>query len=413
MRYRFLVFLVFLIVVVLPNEVAMADEPTKPSEMAKLEERIAELEKEKELLEKEKELVEAARALEQAKAGPTVTARETQELTERIALIAEQKKMLDELTPELPQGLAGTITLDDNQSIEAQIAAYETLGVVASQIANRISPAKDASGKSTDMTLSRTVLVTPDDVGAITALLLFEEEANALKKELKTHAPETVELGAESLLLIEPLLKTAADVAALFRTDTVFKARTIAIADEALVAAVAGRLPGVRLYPQAFAGTEWSLGVLTEVDKEFTEAGKRHLKQISVENPDEISLKRIAGLTADWERLEPKYRAFRDALRARDPETGITPLSVLNKAAWLRTELARNPRVVMLKVLHAGGTYVLKKRFWRGATLSQSGGLVAQFMVFDTAGQLMDGGTFQQIRTFDDLNVAHAAGAKR
>lgn len=423
MRRRSTTLIASLITICLLTEVAMAQEPTKSPEVEKLEARIAELEKQKELLEKEKDLLDANRALEEAKAGPSSTALETEKLTERLALLVEQQKLVTALKPTLPQGLEGSITIDDNQFIEAQIAAYTTLQDAADEIARRIAQTfkganapktGEAAASAVDGTPadpSVTILVTGSDLEGLEALALLEKEVEALTNQLKNHAPDVADLGIDPLLVVGPLLQTAADVAALFRTDTEFKARTIAIADEALIAAVAGRLSGVRHYPGAFPSSDWNLAMLRSLDDQFRAAKERHQKAISSTPADELARKRIEGFVTEWEQLEPRYKAFRDALGTRDPQTGTTPLAVVSRAAWLRDALKKTPRVVMLKVLHAGGTYVLTKRFWRGATLAQSGGLIVQFMVFDGAGQLLDAGTVQRIRTFANLEVAQSTGA--
>ncbi|MCA1733897.1 MAG: hypothetical protein LC732_09870 [Acidobacteria bacterium] len=261
----------------------MADDAPTSEEMKRLEEKIATLEKQKQLLEKERGVIEASRLLENAKAGPSATSRETAKLTEDLALLAEKQKAINALTPQLPQGLPGSITLDDSQLLEAQIVTYQTLSSIAGEIAKEVEKAGTGGA---------IVLVTQDDLNALAAVQMFETERELLRLDLERHAPEIAKLSLPAALLaIGPLVKTAADVMALFRTDTEFKAKSIVVADEAFIASVAGHLEGVRYYPAVFPSNALDLQALINamkpLEQEFTAAMARHQKQTAGEPADE------------------------------------------------------------------------------------------------------------------------------
>lgn len=396
---------------------AMAEEADSANENTALKERLALLDQERKVLEAERLLLEEQKKLGAARAGPSAVAEETLRLKERIERLKEEKSYISESSPSLPKGLEGSISVDQNQSIEASVAAYKTLNEVSLLIVDEIKEF---------LTEDRAVLLLNDtDTTALSGWSVFIADLTLLTDQLKQHATAQEISGAALFSGVGTVTKAAADIMALFRTDTEFKARSVTISDEALIAEV-GKALGKRkkFYPSVFPA--WSARA-TEVAVHVSalrqvrdEAKARHLDRLKTietlaataateEDKAAVNAARIR-LESKWAELDSSYTAISNSLAKRDPATGLTPLAQLARGLWLSEQLsgsdgATTPRGLVLRVLHSGGTYVLKKTFWSGTTMRQSGGVIAQYFLIDGDGEILSSGAVGKVREFGDLTV--------
>lgn len=396
---------------------AMAEEADSANENTALKERLALLDQERKVLEAERLLLEEQKKLGAARAGPSAVAEETLRLKERTERLKEEKSYISESSPSLPKGLEGSISVDQNQSIEASVAAYKTLNEVSLLIVDEIKEF---------LTEDRAVLLLNDtDTTALSGWSVFIADLTLLTDQLKQHATAQEISGAALFSGVGTVTKAAADIMALFRTDTEFKARSVTISDEALIAEV-GKALGKRkkFYPSVFPA--WSAKA-TEVAVHVSalrqvrdEAKARHLDRLKTietlaataateEDKAAVNAARIR-LESKWAELDSSYTAISNSLAKRDPATGLTPLAQLARGLWLSEQLsgsdgATTPRGLVLRVLHSGGTYVLKKTFWSGTTMRQSGGVIAQYFLIDGDGEILSSGAVGKVREFGDLTV--------
>jgi len=409
--------IVVVAIAVLGTGVAMASDTEEGDEIKALKAKIAVLEEEKRLLEAERLWLEEQKKLQDAQAGPSSTSKEAARLREQAALLTEQRNLINAYAPAIPAGLQGSISISDNQSIEAEASAYRTMRQVMTEIAKKIEAKVPASG-----TL---LILTADDRAAVSTARLFLADMDLLKTAYENHAEATLEGIPISAVLIGAgaLAKTASDVMALFRTDTELKARAVSIPEEAVIAELAGQLTGrVLYYPAGFPayaeGTTETVQLLAPLQEAREKANSRHRKSVAV-LAKKISETKIddekAAATASkqaledqWSAIEAAFSAFTNALRSRDATTGFTPLAQIIRGRWLQARLHAPDSeafALTLRVLHSGGTYVLKKTFWKGTTLMQSGGIIVEYMLFDKDGILVKGGTTDRVREFSDLTL--------
>lgn len=396
---------------------AMAEETDSAKEITVQKEKLTLLDQERKVLEAERLLFEEQKKLGDARAGPSADAEETLRLKERVGRLKEEKSYISESAPALPKGLEGSISVDQNQSIEASVAAYKTLEEVASSIGDRIKASLNEK--------VAVLLLNATDTTALSGWSVFKADLALLTDQFKQHATAQEISGAALFSGVGTVTKAAADIMALFRTDTEFKARSVTISDEALIAEV-GKALGDRkkFYPSAFPS--WSAKA-TEVAEHVSalrqaqdEARARHrdrLKTIATlaataateEDKAAVSAARIR-LESKWAELDSSYAAISNSLAKRDPVTGLTPLAQLAKGLWLSEQLRgadkeKTTLGLVLQVLQSGGTYVLKKTFWSGTTMRQSGGVIAQYFLIDGEGKILSSGTIGKVREFSDLTI--------
>lgn len=405
----------FLISNLLYTGVVMADESKNAEKVQALKDEVELLLQETKRLETEKTRLEAEQKLAEAKAGPSADAQEIERLKERIELLTEQKNLVNAYAPSFPPGLEGKITLDSNQSIEATAVAYRTMRSLVPSIIERLKTHLDGD--------TRIVLLTDIDKNALAAWELFSADLELLKNAYNKHIPKE-EIAPVALLAgAGTIAKTASDLMALFRTDTEFKARTVTIPDESLIAEFANAFDDRVVYYSAgypaWAGkTTPVVELLTPLNAARQEARARHQdrfdlldKQAAEAKTDEDkSAIKVARTRTEnqWADLEGAFTAFTKSLRERDTTTGATPLGQIARGYWLHDQFGESGKRTVglsLKVLHAGGTYVLKKTFWNGTTMRQSGGIVIEYFLFDNTGRVLTSGTADEVREFPDLTI--------
>ena len=378
-----------------------------------LQEKTALLEQQKHLLEAERLRLEEERKLQEVQAGTSAAVQEAKRLQEETSLLNEKRNLINAYAPSLPTGLQGNISIGENQSIEANAAAYRTMrALVQVLVDSTVSPKVPPQGT--------VVFLSTDDQNALNTSYLFSADALLLKKAYEHHMPALEFVGVPELLIgVGALAKTASDIMALFRTDTEIKARSVTIPDEALIAECALRLPAsTRYYLSGFpvyaVVAEPSLEILQSLEKARQDARERHQKELARLNSTKVTEERDKAanaatkqrLEARWSELETAFASFMQALRTRDAATGTTPMAQIVRGQWLREQLSREGTIgVTLRVLQAGGTYVIRKSFWKKAKLRQSGGIIIEYFLFDNTGKVLASGTADRVCEFPDLNV--------
>lgn len=396
---------------------AMAEEADLANENAALKEKLALLEQERKVLEAQRLLLEEQKKLGAARAGPSADAEETLRLKERVERLKEEKAYISEASPSLPKGLEGSISVDQNQSIEASVAAYKTLDEIASLIVDAITEFLPEG--------QPVLLLNDTDTAALSGWSVFKADVALLTDQFKQHATAKEISGAALLSGVGTVTKAAADIMALFRTDVEFKARSVTISDEALIAEVGKALAKRRrLYPSVFPA--WSakasevaehISALRQVQDEARARHRDRLRTIETlaataateEDKAAVNATRIR-LESKWTELDSSYTAITTSLAKRDPATGLTPLAQLARGLWLSEQFSgsdKEPKAhgLVLRVLHSGGTYVLKKTFWSGTTMRQSGGVIAQYFLIDGKGEILSSGAIGKVREFSDITV--------
>ncbi len=354
------------------------------------------------------------------RAGEPAEDPEAKALQEKIARLEQQTKLLEAernlaraAAPTLPAGYQGNISLDENQSIEVQVALYRTMREVADQLVGSLVNSLPPD--------SAVVLLSEEDCNAIAAAQLFRFDLDALQRAYSRwgqraarRSPIAVRGFTESRELlpalgtvgigVEAVAKTASELMALFRTDTEFKSRALQMSDEALVAEVAARL-GTRVayYPAAYPVHAYECRELTD-SMEGLENARDSANQLRLKldawTPGKKE--RTAALLEEWNALESAHAKFLESLRSRDSGTGLAPLSLVARGCWLDRQLARSGHGLRVKVLHSAGTYIVKKNF-AGTKVKPSAGIIVQYMLFEPTGRLSASGTIDRARKFPQL----------
>lgn len=401
--------------------VTMAEETENAGEVQALKDKIELLNKETELLKAEKLRLEAQKSLAEAKAEPSAEAQEIEQIKKKIELLTEQKNLVNTYAPSLPKGLEGSISLDENQSIEAIAVAYRTMRKLAPTIAERLKKRINEN--------AQILLLTDIDKNALAARTLFNANLKLLINAYEEHLPEEqraagIKFAPAALLAgAGTIVKTASDLMALFRTDTELKTRTVTISDKSLVAEFANAFSDRVVYctegfPAWASETSKIIEQLELLNNARQDARSRHQKWLDDIKNEAAGAKNdkdrpatIADqerIEAQWTDLESSSSALTKSLRERDTATGVTPLEHIARGHWLHGQLSDTEKQTVglsLKVLYSGGTYVLKKTFFSGTTMRQSGGIVIEYLLFDKSGRILAAGTADEVREFPDLTI--------
>jgi len=303
-----------------------------------------------------------------------------------LAGIAEQKKKA--LTESLPP--TSTITppegkteIDDKVLIEAQILAYRMLDSAAATIANTVAPKTGAS----------IVIHNSADLAAVGAYRAFSGQMEVLAKDYAAVAPAPAPAPAAivgAIIGVTAAVKTVIDLVSLFRTDRKIQGVDVEITDLALVSEVAGKLAEKKkkvyvteLYPIEIE-SEHGATVQSHLDRVRDAAGAAKLR---VDGLDAGADKdKASARLAELDRI----RAAFDDLLTRVAAEGSGPvLATLLRGAAVETFL-KNGNVLYLKALKAGGTNETKKNiFGRDKDVKHSGGVIVNYILFDTDGSVL------------------------
>jgi hypothetical protein len=336
-------------------------------EVKKLQERIDILEKEKRIAELEKETAVAER--------------------ERLGAILPKPTA----TP-----LTGKTTVDDKVILESQILAYKALSEVSDNISGSI---KLASPRPAVV-----IIHNATDVTALQSYVTIKRQVDATVARYRALLPAgSAEAGPASLLLgpevATGLVRSAADLVALFRTDTEIKGLTFSVDEAALVSRISKGLqnsgipvfyPGV--YPLRVAAGD-SSELLTSLSEVYVGKSKAEMIISRCDSSDKAVKEQCLNSFGDvlplLKALNAQVEKFLTGLIAVDDSTKTNVLTSLIRAEGLRRMLeAENSCVLQLKVLAAAGSNKTTNNLFTGSKLYHSGGVVISYILFDRNGAI-------------------------
>ena len=331
----------------------------------------------------------------------TIAAKEKEIATsEAERATAEKNKILNLLPTPTATPLAGTITVPDQVVLQSELMAYQSLSEIARQVGE-------------DLDVKGSVIVYNEaDMNALQVytILLAQiktivDQYNSLNKKLNPSASE--EFGPAAVFaapqVASTLLKSVADIAALFRTTTVITGGGITVDDAVLNAQVADilRRKGLSVFePKLF------------LPNLFDQPNSEIIKQLGnlslVKARGEQEVAEFDALSTEAQKASikkafiPRVRAlntqvdtFISNLMRLDDTTKQSALTGLYRAEKLRTlfqDEKQQTYVLHLKVAKAEGTKTTKSNLFTGTKLTYTGGMIVSYTLFDRNGQIVRAG---------------------
>jgi hypothetical protein len=365
--------------------------PTPDPVLAELDKRISELEKRATIATKEKEIAESEAAL----------------------ATAEKNRILNMLPTPTATPLTGATTVADGAAtFQGDLLAYKSLADIAAQIRT------DLNG------ISGTIIIHNDaDINALNAYGIMVAQIKtiitrykALNQELSPGAAE--EVGAAAVFaapqVASTLLRSVADVAALFRTNTTITGLTITPDQTVLNAEIGAALRqgNLRVFePKLYLPNLFShpnseiigqLGNLTQLktraersvadfDALTPEQKKAHLKRVTFEKMRALNTQ-VESLITNLMRV--------DETTKQSPLMGLYRAEKLN---GLLEDGASPCHVLYLKLAKAEGARTIKSNLFTGTKTSYSGGMIVSYTLFDRDGQMVKSGIRGSLRGSQNL----------
>lgn len=362
-----------------PSANPTASSTPTPDPIVELDKRLKELEKLSLIAAKEKEIAtsEAERAT------------------------AEKNKILNLLPTPTATPLAGSITVADQVVFQSEMMAYRSLSDIAGQVGDDLDGVKGS-----------VIIYNEADINTLQVytILLAQikttvDQYNALNQKLNPGAAE--EVGPAAIFaapqVASTLLKSVADIAALFRTNTVIAGASITVDDAVLNSQVADRLrrKGLSLFePKLFLPN-----LFNQPDSEIIkQLGNLNLVKARGEQAvaEFDALSQEAQKTSAKKAIIPRVRAlntqvdtFISNLMRIDDTTKQSALAALYRAERLRNLLQDEKTqtyVLHLKVAKAEGIKTTKSNLFTGTKLTYTGGMIVSYTLFDRNGQIVRSG---------------------
>ena len=330
-------------------------------------------------------------------------------LQQRVAQLEQTKKLVDALTPTLPEGAKGTLTLS-GEPLESRMLAYREIDRGGEGISDRV---RTKVGSAPVIVHDAAALASLARYRAFVAQL--ERDITSVRLELsvarKTIAPpERTEKGLESVgmlvqaapMVASAVIKSVTGLIALFRQDTTVASITLTVADTTLVAAVCGHLAseGIKIYHASLvtpASAPASSALLKQLDTlwDLRAQSQELLNDIvkAKQGKPEAETAVLAAAQARVTSVTAGLDELRASLGKTDPTSGITPLADLLRAEALAA-VAASAFVLWVKVSAAGGSSEVRQpgAFQRSGKRRYSGGVLVEFLLFDAGGAIVDGG---------------------
>jgi len=374
--------------------------------------------------------------------------------------------------------LDGVTSIDEKVFLECEILAHVALSEIATQISKEAKAAadkepKEAIDKARDLsnqadnippaTAATRATVILLDNSLISALQLFSSlklQSALFEKSFNGVAPPEPAVRKELRKGFAPGLAISAvtgavegvlDLLGLFRQDTQFSGRTVAIKETALYLEVARALREAGfnvLYPrllsfQADKDAQLSQAKLTQLfddvfrarqgaadrlrprlqevsgfekdlidrEREFPNATPERQKQLTQEIQDLKARLVTARKNLDpdlvlFENTDSSWNQLQKALAIPDEKTGQVPMQLLNRAAESIERFKGSPPAYFLYAegVVAGGTMKVRRTLWQtlfwGDGLEFSGGSVVSYALFDGKAQILTSGTHRYMTDF-------------
>jgi hypothetical protein len=320
---------------------------------------------------------------------------------------AEKNKILNLLPTPTATPLAGTTTVDAQVVFQSELMAYKSLSDVAGFVGDDL---QDVNGS--------VVIYNEADMNALQtySILLAQikttvDQYKALNQRLNPGSSE--EVGPAAIFaapqVASTLLKSVADIAALFRTNTTITGTSVSVDDAVLNSQVADTLrrKGFRVFePKLFLPNLFDqpdseiikqLGNLNLV-KARGEQAVAEFDALSAE-AQKASVKK--AIISRVRALNTQVDTFINNLMRIDETTRQSPLTGLYRAERLRNLLGdeKNQTYVLhLKVAKAEGTKTIKSNLFTGTKLTYAGGMIVSYTLFDRNGQIVKSGIRGSLR---------------
>jgi hypothetical protein len=360
--------------------------------------------------------------------------------------------------------LDGITSIDEKVFLECEILAHVALSKITSKMSTEakaaIDKARDPSKRGDSIPPATVILL---DNTLISALQLFSSlklQSALFEKSFNGVAPLEPAPRKELHKAFAPGLAISAvtgavggvlDLLGLFRQDTQFSGRTVAIKETALYLEVAHALQeaGCKvLYPrllsfQADEDAQLSEAKLTQLfddvfrarqgaanrlrprlqevsgfekdlidrEREFPTATPERQKQLTQEIQDLKARLVTARKNLDpdlvlFENTDSSWNQLQKALAIPDEKTGQVPMQLLNRAAESIERFKCSPPAYFLYAegVVAGGTMRVRRTLWQtlfwGDGLEFSGGSVVSYALFDGKAQILTSGTHRYMTNF-------------
>jgi hypothetical protein len=358
--------------------------PTPDPKLEELDRRITELDKRAQIIQKEKDIA----------------------TNEALISTAEKDKIQNLLPQPTATPLAGTVNVTGTVAFQGELLAYKSLADIADAVGTDIH---DFQG---------TVIIHNDsDIKALQtyAIILsqiknFVSEYEFLNGKLNVKSAE--EVGPAGILaapeVASTLLRSVADVAALFRTNTDISGLAI-IPDETVInATIASALRQHNMHvfepklylPNLIKGPDSELikqlGVLTQM-KALAEQSAADYDAL----PDNKKTANQKIVIPKLKALNAQVDTFINNLTHVDDTTKESPLLGLYRAERLKILLQDTSQqcyVLYIKLAKAEGTRTVKSNLFTGTKISYTGGMILSYTLFDRDGEIKKAGIFASYR---------------
>jgi hypothetical protein len=351
-------------------------------------ERIKQLEQEMEILKKEKDKAELERAKAEA-----------------------ERKAFDAAFPKSDlKALEGKIKLEETDSIDSQILVHESMTRVAGQIAKAL--------KAAVPNLKKVIIYNERDINALANYLAVRSAVEALTKRydevLNRGRLESFTSPLLPIDVVSGTLTSFINLAALLRTDTEIKGKSVSIEEASLVSEVARNLKAQYrdvdvIYPMIYlpgmlsAGSSNTPRILAAFK---TLSSKRAQADQAIVSLDALSGEAAKNREkpAQLKTLNEEYEKLTTYVSIIDNKTGLSPLTVLLKAEVLSNNIEEDDcSILYMKVLASGANNKISRNLILGSKLSYKGASIINYILFDKTGAIKLSGTL-----YDDTGYTRA-----
>jgi hypothetical protein len=310
---------------------------------------------------------------------------------EKAEVVAEKDLIKAYLPTASATPLTGSATLDSNAVMESHFIAYKSMSEVAKYMGTKVTGFK-------------TLVVYNDrDVSGLqhyaTVIAQLENLQKYYSELLKKPSPQNPEAATAALLapeLATTMLKSVADVLAMFRTNTDIKGVSITIEEAAFVSQLKQHLTGVTLMYPGLYPPNLLVAASTDSDslmKMISNIFEQKVKADEIIKDYEASTDKKAHPYRDrvtrFKAMNDQFDKFVAALTALDATTGASPMTNLVRAEKLHKTLKKGDSgMLYVKVMKAGGNNKITQNLFKGTKISHSGGVVVSYIIFNNSGEV-------------------------
>jgi hypothetical protein len=353
--------------------------PTPNPTLIELDKRLAELEKLATIRTKEKEIA----------------------VSEAERVTAEKNKILNALPTPTATPLTGEVKVTGEVGFQGELLVYKSLNDIANGIG---ADMKNVTGS--------VVIYNDADINALQAYAIIltqiknsVDQYKALNQRLNPGDSEEVGLAAifAAPQAASTLLRSVADVAALFRTDTTITGLSINV-DEAVLNSLLAeslRLKNLNVFEPALFLPNLFKQPDSEIIKQLGNLnlvktrGEQAVADFEALKPEAQNASIKKPVIARMRALNTQVDAFLTNLMTIDEKSKKNALTGLYRAERIKNLLEdkQTPTYVLhLKMAKAEGVRTTKSNLFTGTKLSYSGGIIVSYTLFDRDGQIVRSG---------------------